>query len=260
MSESQVFNNGKDNNSYSDYSSRVGFFGRVFLYLFLGLLLSAGVCLLLSNLLYRVLSSGSSEVMVSQFGVYMTILIVSGVALIITSIVISFKQMRSKNILIPYIIYSLLMGITLSGLVVFIGDPNIIGSALGVTSLLFLVMCICGFLFKGRIGWIVGMLVGLCVTGGILCLVNIFLFPFAFGVESAFDAYCTIYWISEGVFLLIILISTFLDMWRINQISKQGAGSSNIELYCALNLYSDFIMIFVRVLYFIAISGILKRD
>ena len=44
-------------------------------------------------------------------------------------------------------------------------------------------------------------------------------------------------------------------MYRIRKIAEGGSGSNNLALYCALNLYSDFIVIFLRVLYFVLIAS-----
>jgi FtsH-binding integral membrane protein len=257
--ESQVFNNGEESKS-SQVLSSAGFLGKTFLYMFLGLLISAAICLGLSNLLYYTLSQGSSTVSDQTFGTYLTILIISAIGLLILSIVISVKQIKMHNILVPYILYCVFMGVLLSSLVVFVGDPNILGTALGISSIIFLTMCLFGFLYKGKLGWVFGLLIGGAISMGVLFLVNLFLFPLAFGVSSAFDAYCTIYWISEGIFFVMIMVSTFLDMYNIRRIGESGADQTNLSLYCALNLYSDFIMLFIRVLYFLILAGGRKND
>lgn len=253
MSESQVFKNG--NEEESSFRVTKSFTAKVFLYLFLGLILSAVVCLGLSYFLYDVLSNGSIEEAMSQLWIYLMVMIGAGIGILITSIVISVKQIKMRNILAPYIIYSLLMGIMLSGFVVFIGDPNIVGVALAISSVLFLTMCIFGFLFKGRLGWILGLFVGGVAVAFLLWIVNLFLFPFAFSVQSAYDASLSIYWAIEYIFLGLIMISTFIDMYRIRKISESGAGSNNLAMYCALSLYSDFIVLFIRVIYILLLSS-----
>lgn len=248
MERSQVFNNNEGGKDYSKIESR-SFIGKVFLYLFLGLLLSAVVAFVGSYAFYYGFAHGTEEEQGVYFTICLTVLAIAGIALLINSIVISVKQWKMKNIILPYITYSILMGIVLSALVVFVNDPNIIGSALAITSVMFGVMCLFGFLFKGRIGWILGLMVGLVVSALLLLVVNLFLFPFAFHVQSAFDSYCTIYWVIEGILLLVMMISTFIDMYRIRKISDAGSNSSNLALYCALTLYSDFIVILLRVIY-----------
>jgi len=257
--ESQVFSNGEDSKA-NNFLSSTGFLGKTFLYLFLGLLISAVICLGLSNFLYYTLSNGSQEVTTETFTTYMFLLVISGLGLLILSIIISVKRVKMHNILIPYILYCILMGVFLSSIVVFIGNPNILGTALGISSIIFLTMCLFGFLYKGRLGWVFGLLIGGAISMGVLFLVNLFLFPLAFNVSSAFDAYCTVYWISEGIFFLMIMISTFLDMYNIRRISESGVDQNNLSLYCALNLYSDFVMLFIRVLYFLILAGGRKND
>jgi len=251
--KSQVFNSGNEKEEKSfEFLHSASFLGKVFLYMFLGILVSALICLGVSNLLYYTLSNGNVQNISDEtFFTYIGILVVSGIALLILSVVISFRRYKMHNILIPYILYCVFMGILLSSLVVFIGNPNLLGIALGITSVIFLTMCLFGFLYKGRLGWVFGLLIGGAISLALLFVVNLFLFPLAFGVQSAFDAYCTIYWISEGIFFIMIMISTFIDMYNIRRISESGGDQTNLALYCALNLYSDFVMLFIRVVYFL---------
>ncbi len=241
---SQVFNNDSGSNAFLESGA---FIAKVFLYMFLGLLLSALVCVGLSALFYYQIGVGDE----AFFGTYLTIMIVSGLGLLITSFVISFKRIRMKNILVPYILYVIFMGALLSSFVFYVQDPYIIGISLAITSLIFLVTCLSAAIFKGRLGWLYGLLFGGLLTMGILCLVNLFLFPFAFHVQSAFDASMTIYWIIEGIFLVMIIISTFIDMYNIKKIASYGGDNSNLAIYYAMNLYSDFVMIFIRILYYV---------
>lgn len=258
--QSQVFNNGNENEKGQQFLNSAGFLGKVFFYLFIGLLISAAICLGMSYALFYAFGKVTTDTAVeSVLMTYFGIMIVCGIGLLILTIIISLRRFKMHNIIVPYILYCVFMGGLLSGFLLFVGNPYIIGSALAITSVLFLTMCIFGFLYKGKLGWVFGLLLGGAVSMGLLFLVNMFLFPIAFGVESAFDAYCTIYWIMEAIFFLMIMVSTALDMYNIRKISESGSDQTNLALYCALNLYSDFIMIFIRVVYFlILVSG--KRD
>lgn len=245
--QSQVFNN--DQGSSNAFLESGAFIAKVFLYMFLGLLVSALVCIGLSSLFYYQIGVGDN----SFSGTYLTIMIVSALGLLITSFVISIKRIEMKNILVPYILYVIFMGALLSSFVFYIKNPYIIGITLAITSLIFLVTCFSALIFKGRLGWLYGLLSGGLLTMGILCLVNLFLFPWAFSVQSAFDASMTIYWIIEGIFLVMIIISTFIDMYNIKKIASYGGANSNLAMYYAMNLYSDFVMIFIRILYYVII-------
>ena len=254
--DSQVFNDPNSVNKNTDVTSSVGFIAKVFLYMFVGLLISAAVCIAFSYLLSYAIGTGDANMMMT----YLIILVVSLIALLITSFVITIKRIRMKNIVVPYVFYTVLMGIMLSSLIYWVGDPNVIGISLGITSLIFGITCLCAAIFKGKLAWVWGLLVGGIVSMGILSLVNLFLFPWAFSVESAFDASMTIYWIIEGIFIVVIIISTFLDMYNIKKIASYGSNDSNLALYCALNLYGDFIIIFVRILYIVMLAGGKSKD
>lgn len=244
---SQVFNNNDNNNTLIESGS---FIAKVFLYMFVGLLISALVCVSMSAFLTNIIGTGNEN----AFTIYMVILGVSFFGLIITSFVVSIKRIFMKSILVPYVLYVVFVGVLLSSLVYFVGNPYIIGISLAITSLIFLTVCFSALIFKGRVGWLYGLLFGGFLVMGILSLVNLFLFPWAFNVKSAFDASMTIYWIIEGVFVLMILITTFLDMYNIKKIASYGGANSNIALYYSLNLYADFITIFIRVLYYFLIA------
>lgn len=250
---SQVFNNDSGSNSFLESGA---FIAKVFLYMFLGLLVSALVCVGLSSLFYYQVGVGDQ----SFYGTYMTVMIVSGLGLLITSFVISFRRIEMKNIIVPYILFVVFMGALLSSFVFFVRDPYIVGITLAITSLIFLITCISAAIFKGRLGWLYGLLFGGLMTMGILCLVNLFLFPWAFHVQSAFEASMTVYWVIEGIFLVMIIISTFIDMYNIKKIASYGGTNSTLAIYYAMNLYCDFVMIFIRILYFVILLFGGRRD
>ena len=241
--ESQVFNN---ENSKDKYIESGAFIAKVFLYMFLGLLVSALVCVGLSTIFSKLM--GTSE---NFLPIYMIVMIVSGLGLLITSFVISFKRIQMKNILIPYLLYVTFSGALLSSFVYFVENPYIIGISLAITSLIFLTTCLSAVIFKGRIGALFGILFGGFITIAILFVVNLFLLPWAFNVQSAFDASMTICWVIEGIFVVMIIISTFVDMYNIKKIASSAGNNSNLAIYYSMNLYCDFIMIFIRVLYFV---------
>lgn len=246
--KSQVFNNNNDTDR-SELLNSGAFIAKVFLYMFLGLLISALVCVSLSALLVNAIGVGDE----SFLGLYLTLMIVSLLGLLVTSFIISIKRIRMKSILVPYLFYVVFMGVLMSSFVYYVENPYIIGISLAITSLIFLITCFSALIFKGRIGWLLGLLFGGILIMGVLSLVNLFLFPWAFHVQSAFDASLTIYWIIEAIFVLMIIISTFIDMYNLKKIASYGGDNSNLALYYSMNLYSDFIMLFIRILYFVMV-------
>ena len=60
--------------------------------------------------------------------------------------------------------------------------------------------------------------------------------------------------------LIISLIVAAIDAYNIKKILSQGEGNDNLVLYCAFTMYSDFIMIFIRVLYLLIIFTSRNRN
>src|SRR5574344_390528 len=147
--DSQVFNDPNSVNKNTDVTSSVGFIAKVFLYMFIGLLISAATCLGCSYLLDYALGTGDANMMMA----YLIILVVSLIALLITSFVITIKRIRMKNIVVPYVFYTVLMGIMLSSLIYWVEDPNVISISLVITLLLLGVTDLCAAIFKGKLAW-----------------------------------------------------------------------------------------------------------
>lgn len=213
---------------------------RVFLYMFIGLMITTAVAFSVGAAVFYNLTE-------ENFVTYLYVLIGSLVALVIDSLIIQFVFMKGKHsILIPGIIYCLLMGLTLSFLTLFI-DWTLLGTALGITALAFLIMSLISFLTKGTMNAIVVGIMGLSIGVGLLFLV-LWIYTLATGTVLE-----TLYWIIIiGAFVLVMFI-TIYDLWRVKKIAEQGAMNTNIALYCAFTIYTDFINVFLRILYFVII-------
>ena len=242
---------------FESQSTKSKFYTQIFLYFGLGILLTAISSLLLGFIFSSIwpmstIIDGVIYLNQETIGIYTGILVVSMIALLIVSFVISFKSLRgSGSILVPYIVYSVLMGVVLSALAFFIGDTYIIGEALFITALLFLGMCGIGYVTHNKLATWAKITIGLSIALILLCLLNLIFIPFVFfgGNYSAFfDGYIWTYLITEGVVFLLFLVLTAFDMARIRTIAERGYGSKNIALYCALSLYTDFINLFIQVL------------
>ena len=55
------------------------------------------------------------------------------------------------------------------------------------------------------------------------------------------------------VLAVFILIIVAVDGYNIKKISQQGAVSNNLALYMAFSMYTDFISIFIRILYLLLV-------
>ena len=71
------------------------------------------------------------------------------------------------------------------------------------------------------------------------------------------EANVQISWIVSLLIFAFLMLVTLYDVHRIKKIAEAGAGqNNNLTYYCAYILYSDFIAILIRVIYYVAmISG-----
>lgn len=177
-------------------------------------------------------------------------LIVSVIALLIMSFVLPITFIRGKhNIIVPLIIYVVLMGVLLSTFT-WLFEPVILVEAFGITALVFGLMALLGHLSKGRVAGIGVIMLGLLIGAGILSLVN-FLMILAGGIKQE---NIMISWIVSLAIFAFLMFMTMWDVARINQIASKGeTGNNNLVHYCAYILYSDFIALLVRVVYYLAI-------
>ena len=175
------------------------------------------------------------------------LMIVSVISMFVLTIVISisFNRNKIRRILIPAILYTVVMGVMISTLVLFL-DWRLLGGAFVATSLIFGVMALIALISKGSLNglYIVG--IGLMLGAGLMSMFTWFLYLIS---PSTFE---TFYWIiTLGMFAAMMFI-TMWDIWRIKQIAEKGALTTSVSLYCAFNLYVDFIYIFLRMVYFIS--------
>ena len=103
------------------------------------------------------------------------------------------------------------------------------------------------FLSKGNMAPLLIVIMGLAIGIGVLSLVH-WIYAIATGtiVNGLYLG------ISIAIFALLMFV-TIYDMWRIKEITEQGAMSKNVALYSAFIIYVDFINIFIRILYFLLI-------
>lgn len=176
-------------------------------------------------------------------------LIVSIIALLVMSFVLPITFMRGRhNIIVPLMIYVVLMGILLSTFT-FIMDWVILVEAFGITTIIFGVMGLLGYVSKGRLAGIGVILIGLLMGAGLLSLMN-WLMILIGGIQ---ESNITISWIVSLMIFAFLMFVTLYDVYRIRRIAENGAAqNNNLVYYCAFILYSDFISILIRVIYFLA--------
>ena len=182
--------------------------------------------------------------------VFLITVFVSAIGLIVMSFVLPITFARGKhNILIPMIIYVVLMGILLS-LFTFLFDWIILVEAFGITTLIFGIMAFLGYVSKGKLTGIGFILLGLIVGAGVLSLVN-WLMILIGGIRQE---NIMLSWIVSLVVFAFLMLVTLYDVYRIKKIAENGAKQdNNLTYYCAFILYSDFIALLIRVIYFLAL-------
>jgi len=225
-------------------------YGKVFFYFAIGIIIAGLVSLLFSNILYRYAFTDLNKF----YNAYIIILGVSALGMFITTLVIRlFSFKTGSGMIIPYILYSFFMGGILTGSLVFIGDPNILGTAFLVTALLFLLIGIVTILLGNKIKFIFVLLIGLIMGIGLLSLFNFLLLPFILINGEFYENFKYLYFLLEIGIFLVTIIYTAVDLWRLNRAANTGAEiTTNYALYLALNLLTDFIYIFIRIAVLIA--------
>lgn len=222
--------------------------GKVFLYVFFGLLISAAVAFGVGALIYKALYPLDFH---SQFQITKIISIVTTVLLLIDTVVMSLVTLRGKhNILIPAIIYTILIGLFASSFVMFV-DWRALGMTFGVTAVLFGFMSLIAFGIKGNLKPLLLVIVALIIGLPIIVFCNWMIF-LGTGTPNVIIN-CIV---SVGIFALMMFVSMY-DLWNIKKIAQNGAMNNDIALYCAFQIYVDFVFIFLRVLSFL---GIFSND
>ena len=243
---------------FTNKQSKGAFLTKVFGMMFICLLITTvvaaglgyGIQLLLANSASydpnSALESLDSNILVAFLAVVFT----SAIGLIVMSFVLPITFAKGKhNILVPLIIYCVLMGILLS-LFTFIFDWRILVEAFGVTGLIFGVMAFLGYISKGRLAGIGFILLGLLIGAGALCLINWLMIAFG-GMR---EENIMLSWIISLIIFAFLMLVTLYDVNRIKKIAENGAQQdNNLTYYCAFILYSDFVSILIRVIYYLAI-------
>lgn len=220
---------------------------KVFGYMFAGLLITTIVMLGLGGLFRHLFGIGDAfaeqEPDFSNNNALMALLIVmivSFVGLIIMSFVVPMVLHRGRHsILVPSIIYSVLMGASLSTLAIFI-PWYLLGVTFGITAVIFGLLSLIAFLSKGRLNGLAIVGIGL-ITGAMF--ISLFLW-----ILSLFMNVTWLFWVVSLATFAAMMLITIWDVARIKRIAEEGAMSNDLSLYCAYILYNDFIYIFLKVL------------
>ena len=247
--DTQVIYDFSDKQSKGAFLTKV--FGMMFLCLLITTVVAAGFGYGFQYLLMKT-AVVDGETLVLDQNLVTTLLVTLGIsviALLVMSFVLPITFARGRhNILVPLMIYVVLMGIMLSTFT-FIFDWVILVESFGITSVIFGVMALLGYISKGRLAGIGTILIGLLIGALGLSLVNWLMI--LFGQVSETNVQLS--WIVSLLIFAFLMLVTLYDVNRIKKIAEAGMGQdNNLTYYCAYILYSDFIAILIRVIYYVA--------
>ena len=216
------------------------FVGATFLYLTLALIVTFGVVAGLGSILRYAIFNGDAqdaEIFVKFF--------IGGIILYIPVMIwVNIAACRQGRTVGPaFFAYSIVMGILLSPICLL--DMWTIVIAFGTTCLSFAVMALIAWTTKKNLS-------GLAIFGFGLLMGALIISLFNFIITLITGQVTILYWLVSYLFFFAILILTVVDLHRVKQIAQSGMATKNLAIWCALNLYVDFIYIFIRILAIVA--------
>lgn len=199
---------------------------KTFFWMFIGLLGTAIVS-------WYTYSSGLFAQIITN-GYFNILLILEVVVVLLFSFL--FKKLSPMLVAILYFIYSMLNGVSLSTIFI-VFDLNSIVLLFIVSALLFGAFAFIGFITKKDLSSWHTLLFGILIAGIILSLINLFL------GNSMLDL------ILDWIILFVFFGVTAYDINIIKQLKHDSSlNQEKLYIYGAMQLYLDFINIFLRVL------------
>ena len=200
--------------------------GKTFFWMFLGILGSAIVA-------WYTYSSGLFLQLATQ-GTFGIILIVELVVVLLFSFL--FRKLPPVLVGILYFIYSMINGVTLST-IFYIYELDSIIYLFGISALIFATLGFIGYKTSADLtSWRPYITVFL-IPGIVMSIINIFL------RNSTFEL------IIDWFILALFCGVTIYDLNKVKMLeSEVEAGDEKLHIYCAMQLYLDFINIFIRIL------------
>ena len=244
MTKDQIYTSKVNKVRPSDVSVSSGskFIGATFLYMSAALAITFAIVGLMGGLLS--LGLRGSDTSVDILGALLIVGVLLYLPVLIWVQVAAIRQ--GKSVGPAFFAYSIVMGILIAPVCLAV-DISTLLIALGTTCLSFGAMALIAWQSKkdlstlGVIGS--GLLIGACFIA-LFNIIFYFFFPMLYALN---------YIAIEGIFFVAVILITIFDLNRVKQLASSGIATKNIALLCALNLYVDFIYIFIRLLRLIAI-------
>ena len=200
-------------------------FSKIFFWMFIGLAITFGVGYYVSineNMLYNVFSK------------YYIFLIIAELAVVIW-LSAKINKMQPQTAKILFCVYSFLTGLTFSSIFVIYNMMSIM-YVFGITSIIFLIFALIGYYTNIDLTKM-GVYLFMILIGVIICsIINIFVGSYKF------DLVLTI------ICLIVFIIYIAYDIQVIKRKLYHIANEENFAIFGALQLYLDFINIFIRLL------------
>jgi FtsH-binding integral membrane protein len=231
-----------------DTRGETKFLALVFGYMFLGLLTTALVAFGAAYGFFAAFYDASTQTFSDNgFMTMWVVLAVSFVAMFVTQIVLSFTMFKQKRgAWIPYLLYCAIMGIFFATFVMWM-DWRIIGEAFGLTAAIFLIMFCIGYFTKVSLSPLA--FVALSLLLGV-CFISAF-FGIWFLVSGTWLMYS---YVASIIVIIAVTLIVGFDANRMKLEVMGGYVTKNTALYYAYSFYTDFIAIFMRILYVLALS------
>ncbi len=221
--------------------------GVVMGYMCIGLLISAITCFGFSFYFAGLIANATTQEALNNVSFLLFgVMIGSFIALFILNLILSVTLAKAKKgAWVPYILYTAVMGLALAPLTMWLSFSTI-GIAFGITSAVFLILFLIGYFSKADLS-ILG-LVGLGLLFSVIFVPLPFLILFL--INPA--VYSIWNFVAAIVMAVVIMLFVSVDANRMNKEIQGGVFTNSLALYYAYSFYSDFIMIFIRVLLIVA--------
>ncbi len=225
------------------------FLAQVFGYMFIGLLITAVVAFGWNFILQKICFDGTGALTDSGSRIIITTSIVSIVGMLLISFLISILSIfRKKAPWFGFILYAVFVGLAFTVLLIAGISVATVAEAFGITALAFGSMFLIGYFTKSKLNWFAFAAIGLGI--GIL-LTSIFWGVFY--LISPKDA-ILLDWVISLAIIAFEMIVVAADAYNIKKIATKGETNTNLALFCAFNMYCDFIVILIRIVAILARS------
>ena len=213
------------------------FIGATFLYFALALLVTFAV---VAGLGFLLSANGDAITSEANLNTFLTIYIVAIIAYIPILIWVHIAARRNgRSVGVGFFVYSIVLGVIIAPAVLLVPIEAVL-IAFGSTVLAFAIMALIAWTSKKDLSGLAVVGFGLIIGAFILSLVNL-IFYFIVGFEP-------LYWLVSFLFFIAIILFTLFDLKRVQEIALNGGAERSVAFVCALNLYVDFIYIFIRLL------------